>query len=123
MGDIDHFKSINDRYGHAIGDQALQMVANELRANARPGDIIGRYGGEEFCILMPGATSSEATVIAERLRVAVKGLPPARCPSPMRLTLSFGVADLAQGVSNFVELIDRADKALYVAKGRGVTAL
>lgn len=119
MTDIDHFKSINDRHGHAAGDKVIQMVANELRANGRPDDIVGRYGGEEFCIALPGLGAQEAVAVAERLRAAVKNAKYVQSSTPLRITSSFGVAELADDVSNPEALIDRADQALYIAKENG----
>jgi diguanylate cyclase (GGDEF)-like protein/PAS domain S-box-containing protein len=119
MADIDHFKSINDRYGHATGDKVIQMVANELRANGRPENIVGRYGGEEFCIVLPGMAAPEAFSLAERLRLAIKNSSYSQVPASLRVTSSFGVAELDEDVTNPAELIDRADKALYIAKESG----
>ncbi len=119
MADIDHFKSINDRYGHATGDKVIQLVAGELRSNARPDDLVGRYGGEEFCIILPGADRKAAAAIAERLRMQVKSASQGRFTASVRITASFGVAALADGIGDPGELINRADKALYVAKESG----
>jgi diguanylate cyclase (GGDEF)-like protein/PAS domain S-box-containing protein len=119
MVDIDHFKSINDRYGHATGDKVIQLVTSELRSNARPDDLVGRYGGEEFCIMLPGVDRAGAVAIGERLRIKVKGTSQGRFTASVRVTASFGVAELTEDVSNPGELINCADKALYVAKENG----
>jgi diguanylate cyclase (GGDEF)-like protein/PAS domain S-box-containing protein len=119
MVDIDHFKSINDRYGHATGDKVIQLVTGVLRSNARPDDLVGRYGGEEFCIILPGVDIDAAAAIAERLRARVKGSPQGHFTAPVRITASFGVAVLAEHVHNPGELISFADKALYLAKENG----
>jgi diguanylate cyclase (GGDEF)-like protein/PAS domain S-box-containing protein len=119
MADIDHFKSINDRYGHATGDKVIQMIANELRTNGRPDDLVGRYGGEEFCIILPGVNCEEAFTMAERFRLAIKNSSQLQLASSIRITSSFGVAELSVDISNPGELIDRADKALYAAKEGG----
>jgi diguanylate cyclase (GGDEF)-like protein/PAS domain S-box-containing protein len=119
MVDIDHFKSINDRYGHATGDRVIQFVTGELRSNARPDDLVGRYGGEEFCIILPGVDCTAAAAIAERLRARVKSVAQGRFAEPVRITASFGVAALTEGISNPGDLINCADKALYVAKESG----
>jgi diguanylate cyclase (GGDEF)-like protein/putative nucleotidyltransferase with HDIG domain len=115
MVDIDHFKAINDRHGHAIGDQVLQQVATFLKAMARQSDSVCRYGGEEFCVLMPCTDLAEAAQAAERFRQKIascRGSPPA-------VTASFGVSALSLGARQPCELIDQADKALYVAKRDG----
>ena len=119
MADIDHFKSVNDRYGHATGDKVIQLVSAALRSNARPDDLVGRYGGEEFCIIMPGADCAEAVAIAERLRAQVKQSSQGRFTSSVRITASFGVAILSERVTSPSEVINLADKALYVAKENG----
>ncbi len=119
MVDIDHFKSINDRYGHATGDKVIQLVTSELRSNARPDDLVGRYGGEEFCIILPGVDRAGAAKIAQRLRIKVKGASQGRFTASVRITASFGVAALTEDIGNPGELINCADKALYVAKESG----
>ena len=119
MVDIDHFKSVNDRYGYAAGDKVIQLVSGELRSNTRPNDLIGRYGGQEFCIIMSGANCSEAVTLAERLKTQVKQSSRGRFTSAARITASFGVATLPEHVSSPSEVIDLADKALYVAKMNG----
>jgi diguanylate cyclase (GGDEF)-like protein/PAS domain S-box-containing protein len=119
MADIDHFKSVNDRYGHATGDKVIQLVSGEFRSNARPDDLVGRYGGEEFCIIMPGASCATAVAIAERLRTQVKQSSQGHFTSAVRITASFGVAILSEQITSPSEVIDLADKALYVAKENG----
>jgi len=119
MADIDHFKSINDRYGHATGDKVIQLVTAELRSNARPDDLVGRYGGEEFCIMLPGVNCADAVAIADRLRIRVKGASQGRFTASVRITASFGVAALTEDIGNPGELVNFADKALYAAKESG----
>jgi len=119
MVDIDHFKSVNDQFGHAAGDKVIQLVTGELRANARPDDIVGRYGGEEFCIMLPGVDSDNAVVIAERLRVKMKNAANGRLATSMRITSSFGVAARNADITSPADLINLADRALYVAKEQG----
>ena len=119
MVDIDHFKAINDRHGHAMGDKVIQVVTGELRSNARPDDLVGRYGGEEFCIMLPGVSCADAVAIAERLRGNVKNLSHGHFSSSMRITASFGVAEVAGDISSPGEKINLADRALYVAKESG----
>ncbi|TFW13331.1 diguanylate cyclase [Massilia arenosa] len=117
--DIDHFKRINDTHGHAAGDVVLQRVAHALRMSLRPGDTVGRTGGEEFIAVLRGATEEDAIRAAERLRTAVaqidvSGLPPGLAP-----TISVGVAQCDAHMRNLDELIHHADTALYRAKEGG----
>jgi len=119
--DIDHFKRINDQFGHAVGDQAIQAVASCLSAGLRLTDLLGRYGGEEFCFIFPRTTLAEATNLAERLRVQVETEAGVRLrtASNLVITVSCGVSSTAFGARTPLELIDQADKALYAAKGGG----
>ncbi|GJL65607.1 MAG: hypothetical protein NPIRA05_05780 [Nitrospirales bacterium] len=121
MADIDHFKSYNDRFGHAVGDQVIQIVAQVLSTALRPLDIIGRYGGEEFCILLPGQTCVEGMLVAERLRENIERLASKaiRTTSGQKITMSFGVSAATLGASDHLELVSQADNALYVAKKNG----
>lgn len=121
MSDIDHFKSFNDTYGHAVGDQVIQVVARALTGGIRPTDILCRYGGEEFCILLPGATPAEAAEVAERLRaeIEVHAQSSIRGTQVRKITSSFGVASLFTGAKTLQELIDQADQALYRSKEGG----
>lgn len=113
--DIDHFKLINDTYGHQAGDQVLIAVAGNLRANIRQTDIIGRWGGEEFMILCPGTDLDGVMTLAENLRqhLAATPMPPAR-----QVTASFGVASYCAG-DQPQDMVSRADRALYAAKHAG----
>lgn len=113
--DIDHFKRVNDGHGHAVGDRALVHVARLLAAGCRPYDILGRWGGEEFLMLLPHAGAEEALAIAERLRQKVEDSP---LPPVGRITASFGVALWREG-DGAADLLARADAALYVAKREG----
>ncbi|HUB11068.1 MAG TPA: PleD family two-component system response regulator [Acetobacteraceae bacterium] len=120
MVDVDHFKTVNDDYGHAAGDQALRAIAETLRGSTRVFDSLARYGGEEFVVVMPGSGSDEAAAAAERLRVAVEGLvfepePGRRC----RLTISVGIAWTIKEVRSPEALLRAADLALYGAKRSG----
>jgi diguanylate cyclase (GGDEF)-like protein len=121
MSDIDHFKSINDRFGHATGDRVLKVVARALSGGVREPDLLGRYGGEEFCIALPGTGLDEACMVAERLRIEIenragKGV---RSTPGLVVTSSFGVSTLDPSVADPLDLIDRADKALYHSKESG----
>jgi diguanylate cyclase (GGDEF)-like protein len=121
MADIDHFKSFNDRFGHAVGDQVIQVVAQILSSTIRPTDILGRYGGEEFCILLPGEGPEGTAKAAERFRLAIaaRGSQAVRTTGDNRITMSFGVTCLSLGATGPLELVDQADKALYAAKEAG----
>lgn len=116
MMDIDHFKSINDTYGHAMGDQVLKELARAVSRQARPYDLVSRYGGEEFLILMPGIRLEQGKSAAERLRACVSAVRIEGIPHPV--TASFGVATLKPGQPPHT-LFDRADQALYRAKAGG----
>jgi diguanylate cyclase (GGDEF)-like protein len=117
--DIDYFKSVNDRLGHAGGDHCLRQVAAALRGALDPGDMLGRYGGEEFVVLLPGRGGVEARDMAERLREAVE-----RCEFEFeghseRMTVSIGVATRLERESTPAAAVKRADTALYAAKHDG----
>jgi len=117
--DIDHFKEVNDTYGHLAGDRALVALAHFCRENVRSADVLGRYGGEEFIILMPETDQSQALETAERLRLGIATLP-IQLPEhiTLHLTVSMGVATLQAGMS-LDDLIKCADQALYAAKAAG----
>jgi len=121
MLDIDFFKKVNDTHGHGIGDRVIQEVARLLQAHARPVDLVCRYGGEEFVMVLPGLNLGEANVVAERIRAAIQRDcgPSVKEVPGMRVTASLGLAALEQGARTPAELIDQADQALYVAKDRG----
>jgi two-component system cell cycle response regulator len=120
MVDVDHFKSVNDRYGHASGDRALRMIADSLRVNTRVFDSVARYGGEEFVVVMPGTGPSEAAAAAERLRLAVEELKfNATVSLQMPLTVSVGVACTSNTMGSPEALLQAADIALYDAKRNG----
>jgi len=126
MLDIDRFKAINDTHGHAAGDVALQALAECVRRNTRGIDVAGRYGGEEFVLLLPEIHLPGAVQIAERLHNSVAGLsiPISRengdvAPADLRITVSIGVAALSKDVPSLTDLLGRADQALYRAKDSG----
>ena len=113
--DLDHFKRVNDRFGHAAGDAVLQDVAYTMRAALRAGDSIYRVGGEEILVMLPGAGHADAIEIAERLRVEVKE----RRPVGVAVSLSIGVAIAEEGPVDTDDMLARADSALYAAKAGG----
>lgn len=121
MTDIDHFKGFNDLYGHSVGDQVIQVVARALASSIRNADMLCRYGGEEFCILLPNTTLSEAFAIAERARATIESSASAgvRSVGVRKITSSFGVSTLTAGASSLQVLIDQADQALYASKSGG----
>ena len=123
MLDMDHFKSINDRFGHLEGDQVLGMFARTVQALLPPEGLAGRLGGEEFSVLLPGLGMPEARAVAESLLRGVRAMdlssPPAVLHSGWRLTVSIGLACARPGDRSLHDLIDRADQALYLAKHRG----
>ena len=120
MVDVDFFKKVNDRFGHATGDKALRLIADTLRANTRVFDSLARYGGEEFVVVMPGAGQDDASQAAERLRSAVEAAE-FICPSGQRvgLTVSVGVGCATGATVTPEALLQAADTALYAAKAAG----
>ena len=122
MVDIDHFKVVNDQHGHLLGDRALQMVADIMAQNKRPYDWAGRWGGEEFLIILPETVPPEAMMVAERVRRAVES---ARMALPnggiLQLQVSVGVttASTAETLAPLEVLLRQADEALYAAKREG----
>jgi two-component system cell cycle response regulator len=120
MLDVDHFKSVNDRFGHASGDRALRLIADSLRVHTRVFDSVARYGGEEFVVVMPGTSPEEATAAAERLRSAVEVIEFSTLDNqPIPLTVSVGVACAPSTKGSPELLLLAADAALYDAKRNG----
>jgi diguanylate cyclase (GGDEF)-like protein len=128
--DIDHFKQVNDKHGHLVGDEALRAVATILRSAIRTKDVIGRFGGEEFVIALPDTDLPDATITADRLRSAVAASPlAAMCagvlddpdldPDTLHLTVSIGVAVYPSDGQTVDDLLQRADRAMYAAKAAG----
>jgi diguanylate cyclase (GGDEF)-like protein len=120
MGDLDHFKGINDTYGHPAGDAVLREVARRMHACVRPYDSVGRYGGEEFLVVIPGCDLVDAQHQAERLRASVRGQPITLSEASLPVTISLGVAATSEPKSTDPEsLLRAADAALYLAKHNG----
>jgi len=119
IADIDHFKTVNDTYGHATGDAVLRQAAERLRAGLRDYDAIGRYGGEEFLMVFPCRTRDDAREIAERVRAAIATQPIVEGGVPVPVTVSFGVACTKADGYEPAGLIRAADQALYRAKHSG----
>jgi diguanylate cyclase (GGDEF)-like protein len=118
MADLDHFKRVNDRHGHSIGDKLLQEVARTIAGQCRDSDLPSRYGGEEFAVLVPSTSLPGASRLAERCRQEIEKVQVQAGGEAVRTTASFGVADTAQ-VPSAESLVDRADQALYQAKAAG----
>lgn len=119
MVDIDHFKSINDNYGHAVGDDVIVMLFNIMNDVSDSTCLVGRYGGEEFVVALPGFTEEDAAQVAEKMRVTLEGGSYYLKSMPSKITASFGVSIDSEGIMSPGELVDLADKGLYVAKESG----
>jgi diguanylate cyclase (GGDEF)-like protein len=118
MFDLDHFKQVNDTHGHAAGDQALRMVAQRCRESIRAVDILGRFGGEEFVVVLPETNTAGACLAAERVRRRIVDTPIVTDHGAIRVTCSLGVTSLGPN-DDFDTLLKRADQALYDAKAAG----
>jgi len=118
MIDIDHFKRINDSYGHTVGDQVLFQLANILQENIRNPDTVGRYGGEEFLVILPNTSLKEAGEQAARLCKCIRETD-INIGEMIKMTVSIGVAEFKHGQENWQKFLSRADLALYDAKNSG----
>ena len=116
--DIDHFKAINDTYGHIVGDSVLRQLSLELKRNLRESDVAGRYGGDEFCVILPNLHQDQAIEVMERLRLVFSQY---RHPqiAALKVSLSIGLATYQPRFSDAAQWLDEADKALYSAKSNG----
>lgn len=119
MFDIDHFKRVNDTYGHQAGDKVIERIAKLVREHVRESDVAGRYGGEEFGVVLSDTDKAGAQVFAERLRKAVEELEVRHNDQSIRFTISLGVADLSHPSNSHADLIAWADSALYTSKKTG----
>jgi diguanylate cyclase (GGDEF)-like protein/PAS domain S-box-containing protein len=117
--DVDYFKGVNDRFGHATGDSVLSEIADRITENVRRVDLVGRVGGEEFAVCMPSIILREAAAIGERLRHAVSAEPFDTPVGPVRITASIGVSEAGQDEYSLSNLMERADRAMYAAKQAG----
>lgn len=122
IADLDRFKELNDSYGHTCGDRVLAAVGRAFRTNVRSTDIVGRWGGEEFIFVLPGAAVEDATVLMERLRLEIEGLTITCGDHAHTTTASFGIADGQAGSLSF-RVVKRADDAMYEAKASGRNAV
>ncbi|GLO12923.1 diguanylate cyclase AdrA [Pseudomonas putida] len=116
--DIDHFKTINDTFGHVVGDCVLRQLSAELRRNLREGDQAGRYGGDEFCVILPDTSEAQACQAMERLRERVANYRNPQLPH-LRISLSIGLSAFEAGLESPEHWLEQADKALYTAKHAG----
>jgi diguanylate cyclase len=116
--DIDHFKTINDTYGHLIGDSVLRQLSVELKCNLRESDLAGRYGGDEFCVILPNMPLNQAVDVMERLRSVLQDYRHGEVPG-LRVSLSIGLAAYQPSFTDATAWLDDADKALYTAKNTG----
>ncbi|MCW8945134.1 MAG: GGDEF domain-containing protein [Sedimenticola sp.] len=125
MFDIDHFKRVNDTYGHQAGDEVIRIVSAQLLETKREIDIAGRYGGEEFCIVLLGAELEGGRIFAERLRKAIEATVVTYEDLEIKFTISLGVSEISEKLSTHTEWLEQADKALYESKegGRNRTTL
>jgi len=123
MIDVDFFKNFNDQYGHLTGDLILREISGIVKDNIREIDIIGRYGGEEFCVILPDTEQGGARYVAGRIRSAVESTPIKAYDSIVRTTVSIGISIFPQDAKTLSELIDKADWAMYRAKKIGRNAI
>jgi diguanylate cyclase (GGDEF)-like protein len=119
MIDADHFKTVNDQHGHLAGDQVLKEIANIIQENVREIDIVGRFGGEEYCVVLPDTDLEGSRLVAERIRKSAEKRVIKAYDSTLRITLSIGLAIYPSDGKLLEELMDKADWALYRAKSQG----
>jgi diguanylate cyclase (GGDEF)-like protein len=119
MFDIDNFKEYNDKFGHLVGDIVLRDVSRAIKNNIREIDLLGRFGGEEFLLVLPETEKQSALFVAERIRKAVSEISIQAYEQELKVTISVGIATFPQDSDNYMDLIDKADKALYEAKKTG----
>jgi len=117
--DVDHFKKVNDTHGHAVGDEVLKAVARALMEEARDADVVGRYGGEEFVLMLPNTDTAGARELAERIRRRLETTPVETSAGPLKVTMSLGVASYPTHGTTLEALVNAGDEALYVAKRTG----
>jgi diguanylate cyclase len=117
--DVDHFKKLNDQYGHQVGDVALRSIANAIQLSVREEDVPARFGGEEFVVLLRNPTPGYAMEVGERIRQNVRELNLIEAGVTERVTVSVGVASASQAGEPIADIVERADRALYAAKRSG----
>src|SRR5690606_608652 len=119
MFDIDHFKPVNDTYGHQAGDEVIRMVAKTLRDNLRQTDIGGRYGGEEFGVILGNTNASDALIFCERIREQIQAQAVVHEEHTLHVTVSLGISEATDSISDYREWLEQADQALYASKEGG----
>ena len=119
MFDIDHFKKVNDNFGHPAGDEVIRVTARLLRESMRTTDIAGRYGGEEFGVILIDTSAQNAEIFANRLRTRIEATPVVHDGKTINYTISLGIAEVVEGLPEYVGWIELADRALYQAKESG----
>jgi diguanylate cyclase (GGDEF)-like protein len=119
MFDIDHFKPVNDTYGHLAGDEVIKYTAKVMKDSLRQADSPGRYGGEEFGIILPETDPEGAKIICERIRETIQNSTVQTTAAPIQYTVSIGIAPLTDGPENHMQWLQQADEALYAAKEGG----
>lgn len=119
MFDIDHFKRVNDTYGHQAGDEVIRIVSKTLRDNLRQTDIAGRYGGEEFGVILPDTNADSAMVFCERLRTQIEALEVVHDGQTIKFTVSMGISQANPLAKDYKEWLEQADQALYACKENG----
>lgn len=119
MFDIDHFKKVNDTHGHLAGDEVIKHTATVTKNNLRQSDTAGRYGGEEFGIILPETDAEGARIICERIRESIAQSVVETTVAPIEYTISMGIAQLSDGPENYMQWMQQADKALYAGKEGG----
>ncbi len=117
--DIDHFKKVNDTYGHQAGDEVIRQTAQTLQNMVRKTDVAGRYGGEEFVVFLPSTPADNAKIFAERLRKTIEGLTVTHDNRDIRFTISIGICEFSSGLGSHEQWIEKADQALYESKEGG----
>ncbi len=125
MFDIDHFKAVNDTYGHPAGDEVIRVVSKILKQTERSTDISGRYGGEEFGVILPNSDTKAAMRFCERVRIAIEKTTITHEGVDIRITVSLGISALTKDCENYKKWLEQSDKALYVSKegGRNLTSV
>lgn len=119
LADIDHFKQVNDKYGHLVGDEVLRIASKRLKECLRTFDIVGRYGGEEFIVLLPETDIEGAKLFAERMRHTIENDPIQAGDESLSITISLGITEINKRIQVYEDLISEADKALYFSKAAG----
>ena len=119
MFDIDHFKKVNDTYGHQAGDEVIRVVSNQLSSTLRKTDIAGRYGGEEFGVIMPETLAKHASIYCERLRKAIESTVVVHEENEIKFTISFGICESSDQHNDYQSWLEKTDQALYQSKENG----